>query len=112
MILLTLNLPPKTIASNITRCYALRWAVAEEADAYFITVSTLHGMKFAVFANSTAKAEISSRIKGTVASLYFKTTFKLCSRDVLMVDARFCRALQTNRQIIHRAALPHASQAQ
>ena len=35
-ILLALNLPPKTIAPNITRCYALRWAIAEEADAYFI----------------------------------------------------------------------------
>ena len=87
-------------------------------------------MKFAALVNFTAKGEISCMIKGTVASLYvlrvlpgkiarlmFKTTFKLCSQDVLMVDARFCRALQTKsknlgRQIIYRAALPHASQAQ
>ena len=35
-ILLALNLPPKNVASDVTRCYALRWAIAEEADAYFV----------------------------------------------------------------------------
>ena len=35
-ILLALHLPPKNVASDVTRCYALRWAIAEEADAYFI----------------------------------------------------------------------------
>ena len=35
-ILLALNLPPKNVASDVTRCYALRWAIVEEADAYFV----------------------------------------------------------------------------
>ena len=35
-ILLALNLPPRNVASDVTRCYALRWAIVEEADAYFV----------------------------------------------------------------------------